>query len=128
MLINLSNHPLARWSEKQRQTAEHQFGKIMDLPFPAIPTQADLEDVVRLVEKYIEKCTNILNNHGKLKSSAIHIMGEMTFVYQFVQKMSEQGVSCVASTSERVAVEQLDGTKLSRFEFVQFRPYTVELF
>ena len=134
MLINLSNHPLSKWSEKQRQVAEGQFSKIVDLPFPVIPTDAGLDQVIQLVEEKVEACMKILiekkqkSNEEKSSHDAVHIMGEMTFVYQFVNKMSEQGIMCVASTTERIAEEKLNGTKLSRFEFVQFRPYTNELF
>lgn len=132
MLINLSNHPLSKWSEKQRQAAEGQFGKIVDLPFPIVPTDAALDKVIQLVEAKVEKCMKILVEKQGISRNenqdAVHIMGEMTFVYQFVNKMSEQGILCVASTTERIAEEKPDGTKWSRFEFVQFRPYTEELF
>ena len=60
--------------------------------------------------------------------NAVHVMGEMTFVYQFVQKISEQGVECLAATSRRIVVEENNGTKVSRFEFVRFRAYTEELY
>jgi len=123
MLINLSNHPLSKWSEKQQQAAEQQFGKIVDLPFPVVPTDAALDQVIQLVEEKVENCMRILNEK-KQKSSeensnqdAVHIMGEMTFVYQFVNKMSEQGVLCVASI-----------LKAESKEFVLFRPYSNELF
>lgn len=123
MLINLSNHPLSKWSDKQRQAAEQQFGKIVDLLFPVVPTDADLDQVIQLVEEYVEKCMQIfsalkkLSNQESSNKNAIHIMGEMNFVYQFVDKMSEQGILCVASTLK-------EETK----EFVQFRSYTNELF
>jgi len=134
MLINLSNHPLPKWSENQRQAAEQQFGRIVDLPFPVVPTDAGLEQVVQLVEAHVEKCLQIISENDqsagaeKGNKNAIHIMGEMTFVYQFVKKMSEQGILCVASTTKRIVEEKPDGTKLSRFEFVRFRPYTQDFF
>lgn len=134
MLINLSNHALAKWSEKQRQAAEAQFGTIVDLPFLTVPTDGELAQVVQLVEKQVFACLNIFIENKQISrdendnQDAVHIMGEMTFVYQFVNKMSEQGFLCVASTTERIVEEQPDGTKWSRFEFVRFRPYTEELF
>lgn len=133
MLINLSNHPLASWSEKQKQAAEQQFGQIIDLSFPSVPTEADLAQVMQLVGEYVQKCNDIINKSAETDSmkpskDAIHVMGEMTFVYQFVQKMSELGVLCVASTTRRIAIDNPDGSKLSNFEFVRFRPYTMELF
>ena len=50
-------------------------------------------------------------------------MGEMTFTYNLVQKLNSYGHYCVASTTERVAVENPDGSKTVQFEFVQFREY-----
>jgi hypothetical protein len=123
MLINLSNHPLSKWSDQQRQAAEKQFGKIVDLPFPTVPTDADLDRVIELVNEKVEECMKIFIESKQISSDknsnhdAVHIMGEMTFVYQFVDKMSEQGILCVASTKK-------DGSN----EFVQFRSYTNELF
>ena len=123
MLINLSNHPPSKWSKKQRQAAEGQFGKIVDLPFPVVPTEADLDQVIQLVEEKVEACMKILIEKRQISKDessnqdAIHIMGEMTFVYQFVNKMSEQGILCVASIEKEESKE-----------FVQFRQYTNELF
>ena len=59
---------------------------------------------------------------------AVHVMGEMTFVYQFVHLMTEQGVLCVASTTKRIVTNQANNTKTAKFEFIQFREYTQELF
>lgn len=139
MLINLSNHPLKSWSENQRRLAEQQFGEIIDLDFPAIAPEAELEEVMQLAEQYAGKCSALLAKYHHLFGTdsflssrqlidAVHVMGEMTFVYQFVHKMSEQGVLCVASTTRRIATDNPDGSKISQFEFVRFRPYSIELF
>lgn len=135
MLINLSNHPLSSWSKVQKQRAEQEFGEIIDLPFPDIPTKLDLEEVTKIVDDYVSKCIQMIDEHKtKYKSErkstldAIHIMGEMTFVFQFVQKMSEHGIMCVASTTKRTVQKERDGIKTSKFIFDRFRPYTRELF
>lgn len=60
---------------------------------------------------------------GTHENNAIHVMGEMTFVYQFVKQASAVGLRCVASTTERIAVDKPDGTKVSEFRFVRFREY-----
>jgi hypothetical protein len=54
---------------------------------------------------------------------AIHLMGEMTFVYQFVQRATAAGLRCIASTTERRTVDHPDGSKTSEFCFVRFRNY-----
>ena len=129
MLINLSNHPLATWSDRQRQEAERQFGRVVDLPFPDIAPDTEVEAIVQLATKYVAMCLEQLEQEGRqAKGHAVHVMGEMTFVHQFVRLMSEQGVLCVASTTQRIVVSEGSDEKTSRFEFVQFRPYAVELF
>lgn len=130
MLINLSNHPFQSWSSKQKKIAQAEFGIVVDLPFPEIPPDFSLQAVIELIQLSSEKCflllSQIRNNpegrHG------IHVMGEMTFVYQFVKFMTEQGIMCVASTTNRIVTSELNGTKTTQFEFVQFRPYSGELF
>lgn len=125
MLINLSNNSFSEWPIKQKLTAEQQFGQIIDLPFPPVLKEFDLDQVIKLVEQYVEKCLVLINkndsyskcNSTKASRNAIHIMGEMTFVYQFVKKMSEQGILCLASTSD-----------MNNNEHVSFRPYTTDLF
>jgi hypothetical protein len=51
----------------------------------------------------------------------------MTFVYQFVKLATAgatgAGLRCVASTTERRAVDHPDGSKTSEFRFVRFREY-----
>lgn len=50
-------------------------------------------------------------------------MGEMTFVYQFVKRMSALGVLCVAATTERLVEETNHGEKYAQFRFIKFRTY-----
>ena len=125
MLINLSKYPLELWNKKQRKKTEQQFGQVVDLNLPPILKEYDLNQVIELVDQYVEKCLAILSksyscskNNSKISTEdAIHVIGEMTFVYQFVKKMSEQGVMCLAATSD-----------MNINEYVPFRPYTTDLF
>lgn len=59
----------------------------------------------------------------KRRAFAIHVMGEMPFVYQFVKLATAAGLCCVASTTERTAVDHPDGSKTSEFRFIRFREY-----
>ena len=122
MLLNLSNHEAARWSAAQKQTVAERFDDVRDLPFPPIAPNADLASVTALAQKYVAQCQDLLKAADPARS-AIHIMGEMTFVYQFVQQATAAGLRCVASTTERLAVDHPDGTKTSEFRFVRFRDY-----
>lgn len=129
MLLNLSNHPAAKWSAAQIQAAEKAFGDLRDVPFPVIAPNADLNAIIALAQEYVQKCRNQFDHRQNPASSikdhqsAIHVMGEMTFVYQFVKRATAAGLRCLASTTERRAVDHPDGSKTSEFRFVRFRDY-----
>jgi hypothetical protein len=123
MLINLSNHPKAKWDQAQLAAAEEQFGRIEDLSFPLIDPNASLAEVTAIARQYAEKCATLLAHQHHREKSAVHIMGEFTFTYQFLKQMESLGILCVASTTERLVTENADGSKTTVFKFVQFRPY-----
>ena len=119
MLVNLSKHPADKWGEAQNEAAK-KFGKIVDIPFPTIPPDADSHDLNALVREYHKKVTDL----GDGTPMKVQIMGEMTFTYRLVNMLREFGnIPCIASCTARNVVELPDGTKQSRFEFVQFRRY-----
>jgi ATP-dependent exoDNAse (exonuclease V) alpha subunit len=119
MLLNLSNHPFNSWSEKQSQVALETYGEVVDLQFPQVGPYADELDIEKLTFIYVNKVV-------KMKPDAVHIMGEMTFTFQMVQKLLSLGIPCIASTTNRKAVIE-DGKKISVFEFAKFRSYTLEV-
>jgi hypothetical protein len=123
MLLNLSNHPSAKWSAEQREAATQQFGSIVDIQFPAIDPATSIDEVKRTANEYAEKCRNIFTNTKDEKTNAVHLMGEYTFTYQFVKQMEALSIQCVASTTERIVTENSVGSKTTVFKFVQFRPY-----
>lgn len=115
MLINLSNHSFEQWPKEQLDMANKLYSEVVDLPFPKIDPQATTDEIRLIVESYEIKVR-------KADPQAVHIMGEMTFTYMFVKQMERIGISCVASTTDRLAVEK-EGVKTSIFKFVQFRNY-----
>jgi hypothetical protein len=123
MLINLSNHPSSNWSEEQKRAAVEQFGEIMDIPFPTIAPEADIDAVLATANEYTDKCVELLKNENNDKS-AVHIMGEMTFTYNVVRYLGHQGIDAVASTTQREVIVEANGQKTSVFRFVQFRGYS----
>lgn len=118
MLINLSNHPSSKWSEAQTQSA-HQYGDIVDLPFPKVDPKGDETDVVNLAEEYFQKVLDLANG----TNVTVHLMGEMTLTYALVQRLQKIGIVCVASTTQRVSIDLPDGRQESVFKFVKFRKY-----
>lgn len=115
MLLNLSNHPSTKWGENQKQQAIQQFGGISDMLFPNVPPTMNELELTDMVQKYVEQII-------KLKPSAVHIMGEMNFVFKCVTLLKKYDFACFASTTERKVVEQ-GNEKTTTFEFVQFREY-----
>jgi hypothetical protein len=50
-------------------------------------------------------------------------MGELTFTFKLVELLKSHGITVLASTTLRTTQDLSDGTKISKFEFVQFRSY-----
>ena len=55
MLINLSNHPSAKWPPDQLAAAKELFGEVEDWPFPNIDPRTDSQSVTRLSEDFLQK-------------------------------------------------------------------------
>ncbi len=119
IFLNLTSHASAGWSDVQRRAAEA-FGRIVDLPFPAISAQASSEDIRALAG-------NIAARAAALQPKAVLCQGEFTCCFAIVRALQARGIPVCAATSERQTKEsvQPDGStkKLSTFRFVQFRFY-----
>jgi len=123
MLINLSNHPSANWS--QSQLAETvKYGQVFDLPFPAINPDAETNEVMQLAENFEAKVRQLLTDKTN-ELNAVHIMGELTFCFALVARLQNAGITCIASTTSRITTDLPDGSKASRFDFVRFREYVL---
>ncbi|MBQ8702266.1 MAG: CRISPR-associated protein [Prevotella sp.] len=116
MFINLTNHPSSGWSQEQREAAR-QYGEIVDISFPIIEPYFTKAEVEELADITVETIKNLDAN------PVVHVMGEMTFTYAIVVRLKSQGITCVASTTERLVKILPDGKKVSEFKFVQFREY-----
>ncbi len=117
VFINFSNHPSDKWGSAQLNAAAA-IGKIVDIPFPVIEPLASHADVLELAEQCVCHVLDMACGHD----ATVHIMGEMTLTYHIVRLLTEHGIPCVASTTERLVTE-VDGKKVSEFRFVQFRRY-----
>jgi hypothetical protein len=115
MLLNLSNHHSTSWSATQTQNAIDAYTTIADVLFPHIPPDADNYALDLIVNEYYAQILNI-------QPTAVHIMGEMTFVFKLVTLLKQNNIICLASTTKRIASE-VNNIKTSYFEFVQFREY-----
>jgi hypothetical protein len=115
MLLNLSNHPSGNWPDSQLNEAYKLYGDIQDMPFPQIDPMMDEKAVKDLAYEYMQ---NIL----AIKPKAVHLMGELTFTFSLVNMLLQDGVNVIASTTHRI-VEERDGIKMTKFEFIRFRSY-----
>ncbi len=118
LLVNLSNHPSACWSDAQKQAALQLAPEIRDLPFPAVPSEADPEEINALADELVARLT-------MAAPGATHAMvqGEFTLVHALVRKLQQIGIVCVAATTRREVIEHSGGAKTTRFHFVRFREY-----
>jgi hypothetical protein len=128
VLISVSNHPVSQWPPEQLAAA----GCIpVHIPFPAVPPAADEEEVSEIAGEVMEKIRKEL---GKIISEnsatswdfppRIMIMGEFTLTYAIVRRLTYEGYTPCAATTERIVDEQ-NGTKVSSFRFVRFRDYKI---
>jgi predicted house-cleaning noncanonical NTP pyrophosphatase (MazG superfamily) len=124
MLLNLSNHPVKNWREEQKKEAEKLYGEIKDLPFPKIDPHADEKEILEKAKLYEDEILAVIRSSNN-KNNAVHIMGELTFTFALVKKLLENNIVCVASTTERNAIETEDGKKISEFRFIKFRKYVL---
>lgn len=119
MLINLSNHPSEKWQKKQIIAAEV-YGVVSDLPFPSIDPFASIDDISEQADQYSGEILSLLK--GQTGTSAVHLMGELTFCYALVHKLQQNGIKCIASTTKRLVTEN-GNSKTVEFNFCRFREY-----
>lgn len=121
MLINLSNHPKDKWTEKQVSAALRKYKSIVDIPFPHISPNASTNQVINKAKKYFDKIVTLLKSSSD-KSDAVHLMGEFTFVFHLTNKLKKKGINVVVSTTDRI-IEERQGKKIVTFNFIKFREY-----
>jgi CRISPR-associated Csx2 family protein len=118
MLINLSNHPYAKWDEKQKAAASV-FGECKDIAFPDIDPSASENDIAALSDEYLQKILRMTSNN----TIVVHVMGEMTFTFCLVKNLLQNGIRCIASCARRNVTTTDDGIKHTAFNFECFRDY-----
>lgn len=123
MFINFSNHRTENWGEEQLAAAKS-YGEIVDMPFPNVDPLGGENYIASLADEYVEKILSMIQNPLQ---DVVHIMGELNLVFSVVSKLTAKGVTCVASTTERIVVEKVTETgeliKNATFKFCQFRVY-----
>jgi CRISPR-associated Csx2 family protein len=122
LLINLSNHPFADWGGNQRQAATV-YGPCIDLPFPAVDAEADVEAIEQLCEETLCRVYALVAEYPNRAPITVHVMGENTLIVALVSRLQNEGYKCVASTSQRKSTPLNQRSKVVEFEFKRFREY-----
>ena len=106
MFINHTNHPSQYWSDEQLAAA-HQYGEVVDIPFPLIDPALPSGEIGQLVQEYTGRIIS-------LNPQAVLCQGEVVYCH------------ALAATSERLVSESYEAginEKIVNFQFVQFREY-----
>lgn len=115
VFANVSNHRKETWDENQTQAALALAEHIEDVPFPAVPPDAD----EKAIEALADEC---LSRIPPVTSHAL-VQGEFTLTVALVRRLQARGITCLAATTERQVEEADNGRKISTFRFVRFREY-----
>jgi len=120
---NLSNHPSAGWTEAQRAAALAIVpgAKVIDVTFPAVDPHLDFHGVKACARAWVVEAVGI-GWGGFREGDAAMVAGEPLMCVELVEALEALGVRCYSATTRRV-VEEVDGEKRSRFEFVRFRAW-----
>ena len=125
MFVNFTNHPSAKWSEEQISAAEQSYGTIIDLPFPAVSTDADQTWISQEANAQIAKMDALFANADS-HPNAVLCQGEFTLAFAVITRLLDQGIKVVSAVSERNAREiQVNGETRKEviFHFAGFREY-----
>ena len=101
------------------QSAQMQYGEIIDMPFPQVDPMGSKEEVTQLAMQLLRQTQAIETS----ENAVVHIMGELNLTYALVNMLKASGYTCVASTSTREVYEEELGKKVVFFKFVRFREY-----
>jgi hypothetical protein len=119
ILINISNHPSAKWSEEQKKG----WDRILDIPFPQISPEWGEETVHQMSYDIREQVEGIKIEQGT--RPFIMLQGEFSLCYLLYEKLRNGGYKIAIPTTSREVIEETTSTgevvKKSIFRFVRWR-------
>lgn len=131
MFINLTNHRLDTWSERQLEAAR-KWGEIEEKPFPSVDPKLGSEEIGKMAKELVFQVLALISGK-KDEAHAILCQGDFTMTYALVRSFKEEfksrgmRVPVLAACSEREVEEVLEEggslRKIVKFNFVQFREY-----
>jgi len=121
--FNISNHSSDQWSEEQKDAARAIAPELLDIPFPAVPPEADTAEVEALADRLIASLHSMDMGVPWEFAKAAMVQGEFTLAAALVRRLQQCGIACYAATTQRVVETDAEGRKISIFRFVRFRAY-----
>ena len=125
MLINFSNHPYEKWSEKQKEAAGG-YGDTVDLPFYAVPANATEEEIAGMANRAVKEIVTRIGA-SEHTADAVMVQGEFTLTYAVVSALLRLHIRVISACSERRVTESVDenGNQIKQvdFRFERFREY-----
>jgi len=124
--LNISNHPWGQWSQEQQNAARAIAPVIVDIPFPAVPPEADTREIEIMADQLVADL-----RAGKLKlpgdswryARDAMVQGEHSLTAVLVRRLQDIGITPYVATTQRQVEIDAEGRKTSVFRFVRFRPY-----
>lgn len=117
--VNFTNHPSAKWCEKQLGAAGA-YGEIVDVLFPDISPDSTNEELLALADSCVEKIL-------ELSPAFVLCQGEAVFSCMVAYKLFSRNIPVGAAVSRRNVIESIDTNgctvKKSVFEFEGFRRF-----
>ena len=124
-MINFSNHPYERWSDRQKDAARV-YGDTVDMPFYAVPAKATEEDISEMSYGAVKDIEERIN-YSTDAEVAVMVQGEFTLTYAVVSTLLKRHVRVISACSERRVTESVDNEgnpiKQVDFRFERFREY-----
>jgi len=143
MFVNLTNHPVSKWSKEQKEAAQNMplredddkdrsimcFAYLMpnvDPSFTRMQVRQLARNTLNTILDQIYPQPKINKEFGRSHLQYL-VQGHFGLVHNLVEMISDQGETAFYATSERKSSEVVkeDGTteKVSTFSFVQFTEY-----
>lgn len=120
MFLNITNHPVSEWPQKQIDFVHEKYGEIVEIPYPQINPTWTNEDIRRAV-------TELADQIDEMHPSAILVMGEFSLIFQMIDCLLQRGHKVLTACSVRntVVKSNPDGTrtKIAKYDFQCFREY-----
>ncbi len=124
MFLNISNHPLEKWSPEQLMAARSLgHGVIASQKFPNVPPSYTMEEVAAMAKGLVADVEKDYPQTGEFLTPPriAMIQGEFSLTWELTRRLHALGWRVVVACSERNVIDNPDGTKTVRFQFVQFR-------